>query len=327
LEECLDKVRVGIVGLGYLGRFHLEKYLMSDDVNVTAVSDISEESLKRVKNNEIIKTKNYIDILQHIDAVSIVTPTETHFEIAKFFLENGKDVLLEKPITTTVSEADKLIEISEKNGNIFQIGHLERFNPAVVACQKYLGRPMFIECIRISPYIGRSIDTDVIRDLMIHDIDIILSIVKSRLKNVHAVGVPILTDKIDIANARLVFESGCVVNITASRVSFKRERKIRIFQENRYISLDYEKRKATVYTLDKKDKKVIKPLDFLSCFKMNKIKFPKKIDQLEHEIKSFINCVKKRVNPPVSGKEGRNALDVALKILNDLEEKLNGSIC
>ncbi len=327
MGDLLDKIRVGVVGLGYLGKYHLEKYLKLNSVQVTAVSDISEKSLSHVRSTDISKFKDYRQVLEYVDAVSIVTPTETHYEIAKFFLENGKDVLLEKPITSTIEEADKLIEISEKNGNIFQIGHLERFNPAVIACQKYLGEPMFIECLRISPYIGRSIDIDVVRDLMIHDLDIILSIVKSKIKNIHAVGVPILTDKVDIANARLVFESGCVVNITASRVSFKKERKIRIFQENRYISLDYEKRAAKIYTLNKKGKKIIKPLDFLSCFKMNKIRFPKKVDQLEHEINSFIECVKNRVTPPVSGKEGRNALDIALKILSDLEEKLHDTVC
>jgi len=326
-EDFLEKVRVGVVGVGYLGKYHLEKYLKANDVIVTSISDISEDNLNKVKNQKIFKSKDYRDILGYVDAVSIVTPTETHFEIAKFFLENGKDVLVEKPITTTVEEADELIDIAEKNGNIFQVGHLERFNPAVVACKEFLGKPMFIECLRISPYIGRSIDIDVVRDLMIHDIDIILSIVKSSLKEVHAVGVPILTKKIDIANARLVFDSGCVVNITASRVSFKKERKIRIFQRNRYISIDYEKRAAKIYTLDKKGKDTIKPLDFLSCFKMNKIRFPKKVDQLEHEINSFIHCVRKRINPPVSGREGRNALNVALKILDNLEEKLNGSIC
>ena len=325
----MENIRVGVVGLGYLGKFHFEKYqkLHNLGVTLTAVSDISDESLESIKSSNILKTKDFKEIIDNVDAVSIVTPTETHYKIAKFFLENGKDILLEKPMTSTVSEADELISIAEKNGNIFQIGHLERFNPAILACQKFLGKPMFIECIRISPYIGRSIDIDVVRDLMIHDIDIILSIVNSKVKNIHAVGVPILTNKIDIANARLTFESGCIVNITASRVSFKKERKIRIFQENRYISIDYEKRNDKIYNLNKKGKSILKQIDFLSCFKMNKIKFPKKVDQLEHEIKSFINCVKNRKNPQVSGKEGRNALDVAIKILTNLEEKLHGTIC
>ena len=196
-----------------------------------------------------------------------------------------------------------------------------------MACKEYITAPMFIECIRISPYLGRAVDTDVIRDLMIHDIDIILSFVKSKVKKIHAVGVPILTDKIDIANARVIFDSGCVVNITSSRVSFKKERKIRIFQNNRYISIDYEKKTIKIYTLNKKDKKVIKAKDFLTAFRFKKLKFPTKSDQLQMEIESFIHCVKKRLNPEVSGIEGRNALEVALKILEDVKENLNDTIC
>ena len=322
-----NQVRVGIIGLGYLGKFHLEKYLNLKNVSVTAVSDISDKSFKIVKNPAIKKVTNYKELLNDVDAVSIVTPTNTHFEIAKFFLENGKDILLEKPMTETLDEAEELIKIAEHNGNILQVGHLERFNPAITACKEYLDKPMFIESIRISPYIGRSTDTDVIRDLMIHDIDIILSIVKSKIKNIHAVGVPILTDKIDIANARLVFDTGCVVNITSSRVSFKKERKIRIFQDNRYISINYDKKTIKIYTLNKGDKKVIKPLDFLSCFKMNKLKFSPKTDQLQLEIESFIDCVLNRTEPAVSGKEGKNALEIALKILSDVEERLNDTIC
>jgi len=324
-----SNIRIGVIGLGYLGKFHLEKYLkLKKDVKVTALVDISEEVLSDfVKIKDAKKTSNYREIVDDIDAVSIVTPTNTHYEIAKFFLESGKDVLLEKPITSTVEEADELVDISEKNGNIFQIGHLERFNPAVNACKSYIDKPMFIECIRIAPYIGRSIDTDVIRDLMIHDIDIILNIVKSKIKSIHAVGVPILTDKLDIANARLVFDSGCVVNITSSRVSFKKERKIRIFSNNRYISINYEKKSIQVYTLNKGDKKVIKAKDFLTCFKMKKLKFSSKTDQLQLEIESFVNCIKSRITPEVSGVEGRNALETALKILSNAEVNLNDTVC
>jgi predicted dehydrogenase len=324
----MDKIRIGVVGLGYLGKYHLDKYLkLNSNVVVTAVSDISSVALENINISNIKKATNYKDIVKDVDAVSIVTPTNTHYEIAKFFLENSKDVLLEKPITETVEEADELIAISEQYGNIFQIGHLERFNPSVMACKEYITKPMFLESIRISPYLGRSVDTDVIRDLMIHDIDIILSIVKSKVKKIHAVGVPILTDKIDIANARVIFDSGCVVNITSSRVSFKKERKIRIFQENRYISIDYEKKKIKIYTLNKGDKKVIKAKDFLTAFKMKRLKFSTNVDQLQLEIESFIDCVKNRVNPEVSGVEGRNALEVALKILKDAEENLNDTIC
>ncbi len=324
-----SNIRIGVVGLGYLGKFHLDKYLkIKNGVKVTALSDISEDTLENFRKiPDTKRVTDYREILGDVDAVSIVTPTCTHYEIAKFFLENGKDVLLEKPMTSTVEEANKLVEISEKNGNIFQIGHLERFNPAVMACKEYIDKPMFIECLRISPYIGRSTDTDVIRDLMIHDIDIILSIVKSRIKNIHAVGVPILTDKIDISNARLIFDSGCVVNITSSRVSFKKERKIRIFQDNRYISINYEKKSIRVYTLNKGNRQVIKPTDFLTCFKMKRLKFSHNIDQLQLEIDAFVNCVKNRITPEVSALEGRNALEAALKILSNVEVNLDDTLC
>ena len=324
-----SNIRIGVVGLGYLGKFHLDKYLkIKNGVKVTALSDISEDTLENFRKiPDTKRVTDYREILGDVDAVSIVTPTCTHYEIAKFFLENGKDVLLEKPMTSTVEEANRLVEISEKNGNIFQIGHLERFNPAVMACKEYIDKPMFIECLRISPYIGRSTDTDVIRDLMIHDIDIILSIVKSRIKNIHAVGVPILTDKIDISNARLIFDSGCVVNITSSRVSFKKERKIRIFQDNRYISINYEKKSIRVYTLNKGNRQVIKPTDFLTCFKMKRLKFSHNIDQLQLEIDAFVNCVKNRITPEVSALEGRNALEAALKILSNVEVNLDDTLC
>jgi len=322
-----SSIRVGVVGLGYLGSFHLEKYFKLNNITVTAVSDINQSALDKVRDKSIFKSLNYKDIIDYVDAVSIVSNTDNHYTIAKFFLENGKDILVEKPITSTVEQADELIKIAEDKALILQVGHLERFNPAIVAFQEYVKKPMFIESIRISPFFGRSTDIDVVRDLMIHDIDIILSIVKSKVKSVHGVGGSILTDKIDIANARIVFDSGCVVNITSSRVSFKKERKIRIFQSDLYASIDYDKKNIKIYRLDKKGKTVIKPLDFLSCFKIKKLKLPSDVDQLQLEIESFINSVITRSSPAVSGVDARNALEVALKILSDIEVNINDTIC
>ncbi len=322
----MSKIRIGIVGLGYLGKFHFEKFKNLDDVIVTSICDTNEKILKNYNYSNIFKTSDYKKILPYIDAVSIVTPTNTHFEIAKFFLENKKDVLVEKPITKTVEEAKILNKIAEKNNSILQVGHLEEFNPAVIACKSYIENPMFIESIRISTYTGRSTDIDVIRDLMIHDIEIMLNFVKDNIKFIHAAGAPVLTDKIDIANVRIVFENGCTANFTASRVSLKKERKMRFFQKNRYISIDFEKKFAKIYSINKKENEKIKPIDFLTKFKYKKLKFPEKVDQLKEEISSFVNCIKKREKPVVDGIAGQRALELSLKILKNLEENLNDTI-
>jgi len=317
----MSKIRVGVVGLGYLGKFHLEKYKLFNDVIITGVCDTDEKKLK-LKGN-FLKTTMYKDLLPLVDAVSIATPTSTHFEIAKFFLENGKDVLLEKPITSTIEEAEELVRISERNGNILQVGHLERFNPAVVACKEYITKPMFIEAIRISSFTGRSVDIDVIRDLMIHDIDIMLNFVNEDIKFIHAAGAPVITDKADIANVRIVFKNGCTANFTASRISLKKERKMRIFQKNMYISIDFDRKEVKVYYLKKKD--ISGKFDFIKNFRFKKLKFPN-VDQLYKEIESFIECVKKRLNPVVDGKTAKRALELSLMILKNLEENFNDSI-
>ncbi len=320
-------IKIGIIGLGYLGKFHFEKYLKFKNIKITALCDINPNNLKNFDPKIYFCTDNYKKIIDKVDAVSIVTPTHTHFEIAKFFLENNKDVLLEKPMCSKVREAEILIEIAEKKNRILQIGHLERFNPAVVACKNIITNPMFIEAVRIAPFTGRSTDIDVVRDLMIHDIDIILNFVNEDIKFIHAAGAPVLTNKIDIANVRIVFQNGCTANFTSSRISFKKERKMRIFQKNMYISIDFDKKFAKIYFLKRKNKKkVIKPIDFLTQFRFKKLKFPDKIDQLYNEIESFIECIITRKKPVVDGKAGKKALDISLKILKNLEENLNDSI-
>ena len=321
----MSKVKIGIVGLGYLGKFHFEKFKNFTDVEIAAVCDINEKNFKKVDKN-VLKVLDYRKLLPHVDAVSIVTPTNTHYEIAKFFLENKIDVLLEKPICSSVEEAKILNEIAYKNNCIFQIGHLEEFNPAVIACKKYIENPMFIESIRISPFTGRSTDIDVIRDLMIHDIEIMLNFIKNEVKFIHAAGAPVITDKADIANVRIVFKNGCTANFTASRISLKKERKMRFFQKNRYISIDFDKKYAKMYSLNKKDGEKIKVVDFLTKFKYKKLKFPEKVDQLQEEIKSFIECVKMRKKPVVDGYAGQKALELSLMILKNLEENLNDTI-
>ena len=246
------------------------------------------------------------ELIGSVDAVSIAVPTISHYGIAKDFLEAGIDVLLEKPMTTTIEEADELIAIAEANGLIFQIGLLERFNPAIVALRTVMGKPLFIETHRLHPFFERGTDVDVILDLMIHDLDIILHFVKSPIKNVEAVGVSILSDKVDIANARITFSSGCVANVTASRVTGKTMQKIRFFGFEGYHAVDYGKRELV--SLGRKNGAGGKVE-----ISANPVEV-KILDPLEEEIRSFIESVISRNPPPVTGKEGRDALELALLI-------------
>jgi len=339
-----ELIRVGVVGLGHLGQHHVRIYcqLSGSDITdknqpilkkltkkssklktplcqLTSVFDVDSEKTKKFADNYNIKgCENFNEILDEVDAVSISTPTVNHYEIAKEFLSRGISVLIEKPITKTVDQADELIELAKSNEALIQVGHVERFNPVVVAAGEFIENPKFIETHRLSSFPERSIDIDVILDLMIHDIDLIISFVKSRVKNIYSVGVPVLTDKIDIANARLEFESGCVANVTASRVSLKAMRKMRLFQTDRYISMDYLKGEALC--VDKKGEyNPEKKLD-LSKLLSAKLLTPKKHEPLFEELKSFVQCVTSKDKPVVSGEEGRNALDVAYKILDSINK-------
>ena len=254
------------------------------------------------------------ELVGKVDAVSIVVPTVYHHDVTKVFLDSGVDVFVEKPITSTVDEAERLIDSADKKNLILQVGHLERFNPAIIALQGHLKEPMFIESHRLSPFPERSTDVDVTLDLMIHDIDIILNIVKSDISTIDAVGVPIVTSHVDIVNARLSFESGCVANVTASRVSVEKMRKIRIFQSDAYISIDYASQKIEVL------KKVTDKEKGLSIIKED-IDISKS-DYLSDEIRSFIDSVKTRGKPPVTGSDGKRALEVVMMIKEKIEMSL-----
>jgi len=227
----MNEIRAGVIGVGYLGKFHAEKYAAMDNVRLVGVGDIdrsrAEDIAARLGSQSVT---DYRNLLSRVDAVSIVVPTESHFNVGLEFLNHDTDVLIEKPMTTTLEQADELIDVAESRGRILQIGHLERFNPAVLALKDIITRPMFIEAHRLSIFKDRSTDVSVVLDLMIHDIDIILNIVKSEIKSIHAAGAPVICEHADIANVRLQFESGCVANITASRISAKNQRKIRFFQ-------------------------------------------------------------------------------------------------
>ncbi len=308
-----DKVRVGVIGVGYLGRFHAEKYASMPEAELVGLVDL--DPSKAADLAEKLGTKGYQDyrhLIGKVDAVSIVVPTAAHYEVSRDFLENDVDVLIEKPITSRLEEADQLIELAESRGLLIQVGHLERFNPAVTALDGIVKQPMFIESHRLSTFKARGTDVSVVLDLMIHDIDIILNFVKSAVTSIHAAGIAVISDHVDIANARLEFANGCVANVTASRISAKDQRKIRLFQKEGYISLDFANREITIIRPDGSATEGIIPgmqIDRL-CFT--------KADALQDEIKSFLQAVRLRQSPEVTGQMGRDALKIALSIMDQI---------
>jgi predicted dehydrogenase len=318
----MKKLRVGVVGAGYLGTFHAEKYAGIEGVELVGVVDRTLETAKSVAQRFGTKAfDDYGDLIGVVDAVSIVVPTQLHFPISRDFLENDVDVLIEKPMTETLEEADALIQIAGSRGRIIQVGHLERFNPAVMALEEVLERPLFIESERLhipkeaeEGKQARGTEVDVVLDLMIHDIDIVLSLVRSEIKSIHALGVPVITSNVDIANARLVFENGCVANITASRISLKNMRKIRIFQKDTYVSADLANHEMAVFRKDGKGSAL--PIPGVS-FEVNNFE---KADALKSELEAFVHSVRSRGVPAVSGRDGRNALGVALSIMDQIQE-------
>jgi predicted dehydrogenase len=311
----MKKLRVGVVGVGYLGKFHAEKYARMDDVDLVGVVDINifeaEDVAKKVNTKAY---SNYQDLFGKVDAVSIVVPTPAHFSVTKDFLTNDIDVLIEKPMTTTLEEADELIRFSKSRGLIIQVGHLERFNPAVTALQDIVKKPMFIESHRLSVFKDRGTDVSVVLDLMIHDIDIILNFVGSEIDSIRAAGVPVISGHVDIANARLEFINGCVANVTASRISTKNERKIRLFQKDAYISVDFANQGITVIQQNGKiENGLIPGMD------IKQLSFAKG-DALEDELKSFVKAVVSREAPEVTGQMGRDALRIALSIMDQISD-------
>ncbi len=308
------KIRTAVIGVGHFGRLHATKFRELDGVELVAVVDVNRERARAVAT-ELGTTAytDYHELADMVDAVSIVTPTVTHYRIASHFLANGVDVLIEKPMTANPEEAAKLIKEAEKRGVVLQVGLLERFNPAVRLMREKVSTPLFIESHRLSPFSTRALDTDVIYDLMIHDIDMVLSLVDSDVEMVDAVGVPVISGKIDIASARLRFKSGCVANITASRVSREKQRRIRVFQPCTYLSIDYDTQRATIMhlkqggdrpTLEKESPRI------------------RKGDPLMEEIRAFVDASRKGLPPAVPGIEGKRALEVAREIKNSIKLSL-----
>src|SRR6201995_5744518 len=243
----MKKIRAAVIGVGYLGRFHAQKYAQATDCELIAVSDSRQQARDQVGNELGVRTvADYRELLGKVDAVSVVTQTPAHFEIAQDFLNAGAHVLVEKPITETADEARTLIALAARQKLILQVGHLERFNAAILAAEPYLNAPRFIECHRLAPYRERGTDVNVVLDLMIHDIDIVQTIVGAPIATIDAVGTPVFSDEIDICNARLRFTNGCVANATASRVSLKTERKMRVFEDDAYLSMDLQQKVLTV---------------------------------------------------------------------------------
>ena len=305
----MEKVRTAVIGVGYLGRYHAEKYAILPQTKLVAVCDIDyEHCYSKAKELNVEAVINYQSLLRLVDAVSITVPTPLHYQIARFFLDNGIHVLLEKPIATTLEEADDLITIAKKNQVILQIGHLERFNNVVKAVEPLISNPRFIESLRLAPFKLRGSDVNVILDLMIHDIDIIQSIVRSDIQNISANGASVLSAYIDIANARIEFTNGCVANLTASRVSLTIERKLRIFQHDNYIAIDLNHKKMTIHRKGTQEMFPGIPEITRHVERFNKG------DALLDEISAFLHSIIYKKPPLVSGEAGKTALATALEI-------------
>lgn len=304
-------IEVGVVGVGYLGQHHARIYSKLGGVRLAGVADIESSRADQVASQTGTDAyTDYRDLLGKVRAVSIAVPTSLHHEIALEFLKAGVDVLLEKPMTVTLDEADQLILAAEQRGALLQIGHLERFNSVVRALDGKIKSPRFIESHRLGPFVERGTDVHVILDLMIHDIDIILSLADSPVELIRAVGVPVISSHIDIANARIEFANGCVANVTASRVSREKLRKIRIFQPDAYFSLDYVQQEVMVC------RRLLEKDMAAPQITIEKLHVEKE-EPLEAELVAFIQCVRERRRPLVSGREGREALRVALEVLRE----------
>ena len=296
------KVRIGVIGVGHLGKHHARIYGQQDGIELAAIVDVLSERAAEVATPHRAEVlTDFHDIIGKVDAVSLAVPTTEHARIGIELLENGIDVLIEKPIAASIEESRRLIDAAARNDRILQVGHVERFNPVVRAATDVATQPQFFEIHRLAVFTLRSLDIDVVLDLMIHDLDIVLSLVDSPVAEVRAVGIPVLSQKADIANARVEFENGCVANLTASRVSFEKVRKLRFFQPSDYISVDYASQSGTMVSL-RMGRVMERKLE------------PAVTEPLKLELESFVSCVRQRTAPVVSGEDGLRALELAMKI-------------
>lgn len=304
-----QELRAAVIGVGYLGRFHAQKYAQAAGCRLVAVADARPEARERITGElGVPAVADYRELLGRVDAVSVVTPTPLHCEIASAFLAAGAHVLVEKPVTETLEEARALIETARRAGRLLQVGHLERFNATVLAAVPQLVRPRFIECHRLAPYRERGTDVDVVLDLMIHDIDLVQTIAGGPIESIDAIGTPVFSDGIDIANARIRFANGCVANATASRVSLKTERKLRIFQDDAYLSLDLQQK---ILTTIRKRPEAAPPGELPVTIEERSFD---QGDALRAEIDAFLECIRTGRAPVVSGEDGLRALETAIRI-------------
>jgi predicted dehydrogenase len=311
----MKKIKVGVVGVGHLGKYHVEKYARMAEVELVGIADTHQERRERVSHQyKVPGYADYHQLISRLDAVSIVVPTTLHASVAKDFLNQKIDVLIEKPISRSLSEAEALIALAKAKGCLLQIGHLERFNPAFLKTKPFITTPLFIESHRLSPFKARGIDVDVILDLMIHDLDLILHLVHSPAQQIQAVGVPVVSTRVDIANVRIQFKNGCVANITASRISLQEMRKMRIFQPAAYLSLDFGKKTYTMVRLEQNGGNPSLGPQFVA-----ESGTPDPSDALEMELRSFVEAVRSRSAPVVGGEDGKKALAMALWINQEIK--------
>jgi predicted dehydrogenase len=312
----MSKLRTAVIGVGSLGQHHARNYdeiSLKGTTQFIGVCDSNETQAITIAEKFLSKPfTDWRDLLDKVDAVSIVTPTETHCEIACAFLEKGVSVLVEKPIARTLEEADKMIETAQKSGAKLMVGHLERFNPAMVALRPHVTEPLYFEIHRVSPFPNRSLDVDVVLDVMIHDLDAIQWLVDSEVAEIHAVGIPVISDKVDAANARIEFKNGAVANITASRIGTEKIRKTRFYQTNSYVVLDYATKFASVTSLNPN---AAHPLLGIN---INRLEI-EDIEPLRAELEAFLDCAAHDKTPPITAEDGRKALSLALGVLDKIE--------
>jgi predicted dehydrogenase len=322
--------RVGVIGVGHLGNLHAKMLADLPGAVLSGVHDRDAARGERVaEENKTIAFRDVAGLLAQSDAVTIATPTSTHCAVARQVIEAGKHLFVEKPITETVEEAEAICRLAREKGIVLQVGHVERFNPAILALEPYILRPLFIESHRLSQFNTRGTDVAVVLDLMIHDIDLILSFVQSPVKSVEANGVAVVSDTIDIANARLQFENGCVANVTASRISQRRMRKMRLFQPDTYISIDFSEGMSEVFRLIGEGDPMVKGTLVLGELgagaRKKKILYEqpevKEINALQYEIGTFLHAIRTGTPPPVSGEDGKRALEVADIIMKKISQQ------
>lgn len=318
----MTKLKTAVIGVGSLGQHHARNFAELAKEGNTEFLGVCDSDLERAKEiankNECDFWTDWKDLIGKVDAVSIVTPTETHCEIACTFLERGVHCLVEKPIARTLKEVDKMTSITKKSKAKIMVGHLERYNPAMVALRPHVTNPLYFEIHRVSPFPNRSLDVDVVLDVMIHDLDAIQWLVGEdvKLDTIHAVGIPIISDKVDAANARIEFENGAVANITASRVGTEKIRKTRFYQTNSYVVLDYVTKFASVTSLNPE---AAHPLLGIN---INKLEV-EDVEPLRAELSDFVDCILEDKEPPITANDGRLALNLALQVLDKIDEHRN----